>query len=96
MKKIYTSTLVLAVALRATCWRKRERPKSGRSYPLKALPDPVQPVGPAESGARSQVLWEDDFSDPLHLDRGPRRHPCAELADRYGAREYGRPIPPPR
>ncbi|MBK7383235.1 MAG: T9SS type A sorting domain-containing protein [Flavobacteriales bacterium] len=63
MTKIYASTLVLAFAIAGGATAQTRTAQAHARIPMKATLDQPLPVGPAESGARSTVLWEDDFSD---------------------------------
>lgn len=61
MKRIYTVLLSVGVVACAVAQTKTAQPHA--RIGMKPTLDEAVPVGPAQSGARSQVLWEDDFSD---------------------------------
>ncbi|WKZ66274.1 MAG: T9SS type A sorting domain-containing protein [Flavobacteriales bacterium] len=64
MKKIYSTMLLLSVALAGNVMAQSKTPYAGPRVPVKRSLDPAVTVGPAASGARSEVLWESDFSAP--------------------------------
>lgn len=61
MKKIYASTLVLSVAISGNVLAQTRTAQPGAGITNRPSLDPAMPIGPANSGERSQVLWEDDF-----------------------------------
>lgn len=62
MNKIYSSILVLSVAVAGTASAQKTQQPASRMVAAPSL-DAPQPVGPAINGNRV-TLWEDDFSDP--------------------------------
>ena len=61
MKKLYSSCILLALALSGTVSAQKTADPGPRITAKPSL-DPAVSVGPASSAARSTILWESDFS----------------------------------
>jgi hypothetical protein len=70
MNRTYALTLLSALLAPGALLAQHKTAQSRALVPVKPTLDAVTPIGPAHSGARSTVLWEDDFSNPANWTLG--------------------------
>lgn len=66
MKRLYPLLLVASGLLVHSASAQTKRAQAHALVPMKPTVDETIPVGPAQNGARSTVIWEDDFSVPTN------------------------------
>lgn len=70
MKRTYALTLLSTLLAPGALLAQNKTAQVRALVPVKPTLDTVTPIGPAQSGARSTVIWEDDFSNPANWTLG--------------------------